>query len=83
MPLHRSINTLVLRLGCVALAAVVGGLASPAVHADGSETLGTPSIAIASGNGVATAGFGLADTGSDTATISVPANAAVRQVLLY
>lgn len=83
MPLHRSINTLVLRLGCVALAAVVGGLASPAVHADGSETLGTPSIAIASGNGVATAGFGLADTGSDTSTISVPANAAVRQVLLY
>ncbi len=68
--------------GALALvAALVVGM-SPAV-ADGNQTLGTPSVPIASGSGIATGGTGLADTGSGTIDLTVPDGASVAQVLLY
>ncbi len=68
--------------GTLALvAALVAGM-SPAV-ADGNQTLGTPSVPIASGSGIATGGTGLADTGSGTIDVTVPDGASVAQVLLY
>lgn len=61
--------------------AVVGFTAAPA-GADGSETLGVPSIDIAQGSGFVAAGTG---TRVQPATIDVevPADTSVRQVLLY
>jgi hypothetical protein len=56
--------------------------ASAGVWADGTESLGTPSISIASGTGIVGAGVGLRD-GPGTISIDVPAGAAVQQVLLY
>ena len=50
--------------------------------ADGTETLGPPSIPIASGTGVIAAGVGLATQPGDI-SFSVPAGATVKQVLLY
>jgi len=52
------------------------------LRSDGSEILGTPSIAIASGTGVVSGGTGMvAQPGS--ITLDVPAGAVVKQVLLY
>ncbi len=51
-------------------------------RADGTETLGTPSIAIASGTGVAAAGTGMHDQ-PGIITVEVPTGATVKQVLLY
>jgi hypothetical protein len=50
--------------------------------ADGTERLGTPSIAVASGSGIVVAGTGLF-TQPGTITVDVPADATVRQALLY
>ena len=52
------------------------------VAADGDETLGAPSISIASGSGVIGAGVGLEGTQPGTININVPGSA-VNQVLLY
>ena len=54
------------------------------VLADGTETLGPPSIPIAAGTGVIAAGTGLIDpTQPGTINITVPEGAVVTQVLLY
>ena len=50
--------------------------------ADGTETLGPPSIPIATGSGVVTAGTGL-NVQPGTIEITVPAGATVKQVLVY
>lgn len=51
--------------------------------ADGSETLGAPSIGIAAGSGAVAAGVGLADSQPGIIDLEVPAGTAVNQVLLY
>jgi len=52
--------------------------------ADGTETLGFPSLGLASGNGLASGGVGLQnETSSGTIVVEVPAGATVQQVLLY
>ncbi len=71
------------RLAVRTASAVLALFASLTAHADGTETLGPPSIAIAPGSGLVTAGFGLQSSGSDTDTLVVPVNADVNQVLLY
>jgi hypothetical protein len=50
---------------------------------DGTEGLGTPSIAIAAGSGFAEGGVGMVDTDTGTLDITVPTGAAINQVLLY
>ncbi len=50
--------------------------------ADGSETLGPPSIPIASGTGIVAAGTGL-ENPPGVINVSVPGGASVQQVLLY
>lgn len=50
--------------------------------ADGTETLGTPSVEVAAGTGVAVGGVGLFDQ-PGTLGVEVPGDATVRQVLLY
>jgi hypothetical protein len=57
-------------------------LGSVTVWADGTESLGTPSVLIASGTGIVGAGVGLRD-GPGTIAIDVPVGATVQQVLLY
>ena len=52
------------------------------LRADGSEILGTPSISIASGTGVLSAGTGMV-TQTGSITLDVPSGAVVKQVLLY
>ncbi|MDH4145579.1 MAG: hypothetical protein OEY23_10500 [Acidimicrobiia bacterium] len=63
-------------------AALVGGGATIAA-ADGTETLGAPSIAVASGSGVVAAGVGLGAAQPAAIDLVVPAGASVEQVLLY
>ena len=53
------------------------------VLADGTETLGPPSISISQGTDVVAAGVGLAESQPGDIVITVPAGAAVTQVLLY
>lgn len=55
---------------------------SHSAWADGTETLGPPSIAIATGTGVSSAGTGMI-TQPGSISVDVPAGAAIRQVLLY
>jgi uncharacterized repeat protein (TIGR01451 family) len=50
--------------------------------ADGTETLGPPSIPIAAGNGLFAAGTGMAKQ-PGTIDVSVPGSAEIKQVLLY
>ncbi len=50
--------------------------------ADGTETLGDPSVAIAEGNGIAVGGTGLFNQ-PGTISVDVPADATIKQVLLY
>jgi hypothetical protein len=52
------------------------------IFADGTETLGIPSIQIASGTGIASAGVGL-HSQPGVINVEVPAGATVKQVLLY
>jgi hypothetical protein len=49
---------------------------------NGTETLGPPSIAIASGTGVAVGGIGLEHQPANV-SVTVPAGATIKQVLLY
>lgn len=65
----------------VAFAALVAASAGPA-EADGTETLGAPSIPIAEGTGMAVAGTGLFEQ-PGTIEVTVPEGATVEQVLLY
>lgn len=54
------------------------------VFADGTETLGTPSITIANGTGIVANGTGLVDiTQPGTIYLDIPAGVTVKQVLLY
>jgi hypothetical protein len=77
------------RLVKTCLGLVIIAMASVAVQqvaiADGTETLGTPSIPIASGTGVAVAGVGMLDFPDlpNSFDVVVPPGATVRQVLLY
>ncbi len=69
---------------CAAIAVVAASLVCPVdVRADGTESLGAPAVAIASGTGVAAAGVGLAESQPGTIQINVPSGARVEQVLAY
>ena len=73
------------RRAVAGLAAIAGiGLLMPSspAGADGTETLGPPSIPIASGSGVVTEGTGMFFQPA-TVAIAVPTNATVEQALLY
>ncbi|MFN0088730.1 MAG: LPXTG cell wall anchor domain-containing protein [Acidimicrobiales bacterium] len=65
-----------------ALALLLWSAGADAAAADGTETLGPPSVALAEGSGVAVGGVGLFAQPASL-TVEVPADAAVRQVLLY
>lgn len=67
-------------VGLIAAGGVVAG--TSVASANGSETLGDPSIGTADGDGIAVAGTGLF-SGSGSMTVEVPAAATVEQVLLY
>ena len=62
--------------------AFVMASAGPAL-AEGDETLGAPSIEIASGSGIAAGGVGTYGTGEGTIEVTVPDGVEIRQVLLY
>ncbi len=66
----------------VLVAGALLAASATAVFADGTEILGPPSISIASGTGVASAGTGMLAQPA-TLTVEVPAGANVTQVLLY
>lgn len=75
-------------MAALALLGTAGVVGATLAGAEGTETLGTPAISIASGTGVAVAGVGLGGhTGVPNQvgnfTVSVPAGAEVKQVLLY
>lgn len=53
------------------------------VYAEGNETLGPPSILIASGSGFVAGGVGLTLGQPGTLNITVPSPATIKQVLLY
>jgi hypothetical protein len=67
-------------LHLIALIAIISS--GSVAWADGTEVLDTPSIAIANGTGVASAGTGLISQPSSI-DIEVPAGASIEQVLLY
>ena len=69
-----------LSVGVLLVVILVFGVASLAL-ADGTETLGPPSISIASGTGIVAAGTGLHDAQPDVISFNVPGD--VEQVLLY
>ena len=56
---------------------------SLATDKDGTETLGTPSIAISSGSGFVEGGVGMVGVATGQIDLEVPAGAAIQQVLLY
>jgi hypothetical protein len=57
-------------------------LCSPALFADGSETLGPPSIAIQPGSSLVVSGVGLS-TQPGNLLVNVPSSAVIKQVLVY
>ncbi len=57
--------------------------AATGAEKDGSETLGTPSIAISAGSGFVEGGVGMIDVPSGQIDLEVPAGVAIEQVLLY
>lgn len=61
---------------------ILFGVQTGDVLADGTETLGPPGIAIASGTDIVVAGVGLR-LGPGAITFDIPAGATVKQVLLY
>ncbi len=65
--------------------ATIAGVAfvAPTAYADGTETLGPPSVTIASGSGTSIGGIGLHDGGPGSFDVNVPLGATVEQVLLY
>jgi hypothetical protein len=68
--------------GLCGLAGAAALCMSGVLYADGTETLGIPSVAISSGTGIYANGTGmLSQPGS--ITVDVPAGATVKQVLLY
>jgi hypothetical protein len=69
-------------LAGLASAAIIVAVPATTV-ADGTETLGTPSIPISQGTGIVSAGVGLAVGQPGVISIDVPANATVEQVILY
>lgn len=70
-------------MGVIHVALVLLLLSVPVlVRADGTETLGPPSIAIQSGTGIIAAGTGMWSQ-PGTITFDVPTGATVKQVLLY
>lgn len=71
------------KLLALVLLVALGGLTGLPAHADGTETLGEPSIAIAQGSGTASGGVGLRDSQPRTMDVEVPLGATVKQVLLY
>ncbi len=68
-----------LMLGTALLCAAIGATGA---LADGTETLGTPSIPIGSGTGISVGGVGLAG-GAASFDVTVPPGASIVQVLLY
>lgn len=66
----------------VSLATLLNVAAVPVALADGTETLGDPSIPIASGTGILAAGTGMVSQ-PGSISVDVPAGATVNQVLLY
>jgi hypothetical protein len=75
----------VLRRTALAGAVVAALVTAPAALADGTETLGTPSIPIANGTDVRVAGVGTQEhPGTPVSfSVNVPAGALVNQVLVY
>jgi hypothetical protein len=71
-----------LTMAVVLLSLALSSVTPPGVLADGTETLGPPAIAIASGTGIVAAGTGL-DTQPGIINLNVPPGAVVQQVLLY
>ncbi len=69
-------------LVCILSFGLVLSLSTTGVLADGTETLGTPSINIASGSEIVAKGVGLV-TQPGTININVPIGATIKQVLLY
>jgi hypothetical protein len=61
---------------------IISAIQPVSVFADGTETLGPPSIPITAGSGIVAAGTGLAVQPGDI-SFNVPAGATVAQVLLY
>jgi hypothetical protein len=75
----------VLRRTALAGAVIAVLATAPAALADGTETLGPPSIAISNGTGVAVAGVGTQEHPNAPVALSVgvPSNALIKQVLVY
>jgi len=71
-----------LRLTFLFVLVALVALPAAGVWADGTETLGPPSIGIASGSGIVAAGTGLRSQ-PGSINITVPAGATIQQVLLY
>jgi hypothetical protein len=73
------------RLAAVAATLTAVLVAAPAALADGTETLGPPSIAVANGSAALIAGVGTKDYPNTPVsfTFQVPAGATVKQVLAY
>jgi hypothetical protein len=72
------------KLTAAVCAVAVAALVSVTVAlADGSENLAPPPITVASGSGIATAGVGTIFTQPGTMTLTLPAGATAKQVLLY
>jgi len=61
---------------------LLGQLETSSVRADGTETLGPPSISISAGTGIVTGGTGMV-VGTGSIEVFVPTDATVSQVLLY
>jgi len=64
----------------MAVTALLWLMAEP-ILADGTETLGTPSLSLNVGTGIVAAGVGLHDTGTGTINVNVPGT--VQQAILY
>ena len=64
---------------CMCLIGVMSGEA----FADGTDTLGDPSIKIEPGSGVVAAGVGMVYISEGDINVYVPHGAAIKQVLLY
>jgi hypothetical protein len=66
-------------------AAIAALISVPSALGDGTETLGAPSVTIASGTDVVVAGVGMNafPNTANSFTVAVPAGATVKQVLLY
>ena len=78
----KKVTRSIARFGTFAfLASALLGLSAERVLADGTETLGDPSIPIAEGTGVVAAGVGLKNTDQGVINLFVPGN--VQQALLY